>query len=86
MSPDVVAELLRQLMKEAMILTAPVLIAAVVLGFGLTLLQTRAFQFSLMKPVADREFDSERCRLPHGGEDGGGAESCDWKQPCSGNR
>jgi flagellar biosynthesis protein FliQ len=40
MSPDVVAELLRQLMKEAMILTAPVLIAAVVLGFGLTLLQT----------------------------------------------
>ena len=40
MSPDVVAELLRQLMKEAMILTAPVLIAAVVLGFALTLLQT----------------------------------------------
>ena len=40
MTPDVVAELLRQLMKEAMILTAPVLIAAVVLGFVLTLLQT----------------------------------------------
>ena len=40
MSPDLVSELLRQLMKEAMILTAPVLIAAVVLGFGLTLLQT----------------------------------------------
>ena len=40
MSPDLVAELLRQLMKEAMILTAPVLIAAVVLGFGLTLVQT----------------------------------------------
>jgi flagellar biosynthesis protein FliQ len=39
-TPDVVAELLRQLMKEAMILTAPVLIAAVVLGFVLTLLQT----------------------------------------------
>ena len=40
MTPDVVAELLRQLMKEAMILTAPVLIVAVVLGFVLTLLQT----------------------------------------------
>jgi len=40
MTPDFVAELLRQLMKEAMILTAPVLIAAVVLGFLLTLLQT----------------------------------------------
>lgn len=40
MSPDLVSELLRQLMKEAMILTAPVLIAAVLLGFGLTLLQT----------------------------------------------
>ena len=40
MTPDVVAELLRQLMKEAMILTAPVLVAAVVLGFVLTLLQT----------------------------------------------
>lgn len=40
MSPDLVAELLRQLMKEAMILTAPVLVAAVVLGFGLTLVQT----------------------------------------------
>jgi flagellar biosynthesis protein FliQ len=40
MTPDLVAELLRQLMKEAMILTAPVLIAAVVLGFVLSLLQT----------------------------------------------
>lgn len=40
MTPDLIAELLRQLMKEAMILTAPVLIAAVVLGFVLTLLQT----------------------------------------------
>ena len=40
MTPDLVSELLRQLMKEAMILTAPVLIAAVVLGFVLTLLQT----------------------------------------------
>ena len=42
MSPDMVAELLRQLMKEAMILSAPVLVAAVVLGFGLTLVQTLA--------------------------------------------
>jgi flagellar biosynthetic protein FliQ len=40
MTPDLVAELLRQLMKEAMILTAPVLITAVVLGFVLTLAQT----------------------------------------------
>ncbi len=37
MTPDLVAELLRQLMKEAMILSAPVLVAAVVLGFLLTL-------------------------------------------------
>lgn len=42
MSPDMVAELLRQLMKEAMILSAPVLVAAVVLGFVLTLVQTLA--------------------------------------------
>ncbi len=40
MTPDLVAELLRQLMKEAMILAAPVLIAAVVLGFALSLVQT----------------------------------------------
>lgn len=40
MTPDFVAELLRQLMKEAMILSAPLLIAAVMLGFLLTLLQT----------------------------------------------
>ena len=40
MTPDLVAELLRQLMKEAMILSAPVLIAAVILGFLLTLFQT----------------------------------------------
>jgi len=40
MSPDLVAELLRQLMKEAMILSAPVLFAAVLLGFILTLFQT----------------------------------------------
>lgn len=40
MTPDLVAELLRQLMKEAMILSAPVLVASVVLGFVLTLVQT----------------------------------------------
>lgn len=40
MTPDLVAELLRQLMKEAMILSAPVLVASVVLGFALTLVQT----------------------------------------------
>lgn len=40
MTPDLVAELLRQLMREAMVLTAPVLITAVVLGFVLTLVQT----------------------------------------------
>jgi len=40
MTPDLVSELLRQLMKEAMILSAPVLVAAVVLGFLLTLFQT----------------------------------------------
>lgn len=40
MTPDLVAELLRQLMKEAMILSAPVLVAAVVLGFVFSLLQT----------------------------------------------
>lgn len=40
MSPDLVSQLLRELMKEAMVLSAPVLIAAVVLGFALTLLQT----------------------------------------------
>jgi flagellar biosynthetic protein FliQ len=40
MTPDMVAELLRQLMKEAMILAAPLLIAAVVLSFLLSLVQT----------------------------------------------
>jgi flagellar biosynthesis protein FliQ len=40
MTPDLVAELLRQLMKESMILSAPILIAAVVLGFLLSLFQT----------------------------------------------
>ena len=40
MTPDMVAELLRQLMKEAIILSAPVLVVAVVLGFALGLMQT----------------------------------------------
>lgn len=40
MTPDLVSELLRQLMKEAMILSGPVLVAAVVLGFFLSILQT----------------------------------------------
>jgi flagellar biosynthetic protein FliQ len=40
MTPDLVAELLRQLMKEAMILAAPLLIATVLLSFVLSLIQT----------------------------------------------
>ena len=40
MTPDLVAELLRQLMKEALILAAPVLIAAALLSFLLSLIQT----------------------------------------------
>ncbi len=40
MTPDLVAELLRQLMKEAMILAAPVLLAAALLSFILSLFQT----------------------------------------------
>ena len=40
MTPDMVAELLRELMKESMILAAPVLIAAALLSFVLSLLQT----------------------------------------------
>jgi flagellar biosynthetic protein FliQ len=40
MNPDMVAELLRQLMREAMILAAPVLIAAALLSFLLSLVQT----------------------------------------------
>jgi len=40
MTPDLVAELLRQLMKEAMILAAPVLIATAALSFVLSLFQT----------------------------------------------
>jgi flagellar biosynthesis protein FliQ len=40
MTPDMVAELLRQLMKEALILAAPLLIAAALLSFLLSLVQT----------------------------------------------
>ncbi len=40
MTPDLVAELLRQLMKEAMILSAPLLVAAAALSLVLSLLQT----------------------------------------------
>ena len=40
MTPDLVAELLRQLMREAMILAAPLLIAAALLSFLLSLVQT----------------------------------------------
>ena len=40
MTPDMVAELLRQLMKEALILSAPVLVAAALLSFLLSLMQT----------------------------------------------
>jgi flagellar biosynthetic protein FliQ len=40
MTPDMVSELLRQLMKEAMILAAPLLIAAALLSFVLSLFQT----------------------------------------------
>jgi flagellar biosynthesis protein FliQ len=40
MTPDLVAELLRQLMKESMIVAAPLLISAAALSFGLSLVQT----------------------------------------------
>ena len=40
MTPDMVSELLRQLMKESMILSAPLLIATVVVSFVLSLIQT----------------------------------------------
>ena len=40
MTPDMVAELLRQLMKEALILSAPLLVAAALLSFVLSLVQT----------------------------------------------
>jgi flagellar biosynthesis protein FliQ len=40
MTPDMVAELLRQLMKESLILSAPLLISAAALSFVLSLVQT----------------------------------------------
>ena len=40
MNPDMVAELMRQLLKESLILAAPVLIAAAVLSFLFSLVQT----------------------------------------------
>ncbi len=40
MTPDMVTELMRQLMKEAIILSAPILIAAVLVSFVLSLIQT----------------------------------------------
>jgi len=40
MNPDMVAELLRQLMKESMLVAAPVLVAAAVLSFAFSLVQT----------------------------------------------
>ena len=40
MTPDLVSELLRQLMKEAIVLSAPLLIAAAMLSFVLSLVQT----------------------------------------------
>jgi flagellar biosynthesis protein FliQ len=40
MNPDMVAELLRQLLKEAMLLAAPLLVAAALLSFLLSLMQT----------------------------------------------
>ena len=40
MTPDMVSELMRQLLKEAMIVAAPVLIAAALLSFVLSLFQT----------------------------------------------
>ena len=40
MTPDLVAELLRQLMRESMIVAAPILLSAALLSFVLSLLQT----------------------------------------------
>ena len=40
MTPDLVSELLRQLVKQGIILSAPVLGLAVILGFVFTVLQT----------------------------------------------
>jgi flagellar biosynthetic protein FliQ len=40
MNPDMVSELLRQLMKEALILAAPLLVATILISFVLSLFQT----------------------------------------------
>ena len=40
MTPDMVSELMRQLMKEAMIISAPLLVATVAISFVLSLFQT----------------------------------------------
>ena len=40
MTPDMVSELMRHLLREAMILAAPILIAAALLSFALSLVQT----------------------------------------------
>ena len=40
MTPDLVAELMRQLLRESLILTAPLLVAAALLSFVLSLFQT----------------------------------------------
>jgi flagellar biosynthetic protein FliQ len=40
MTPDMVSELLRQLMKEALILAAPLLVATILISFVLSLFQT----------------------------------------------
>lgn len=40
MTPDMVAELIRQMIREAMIVAAPLLVAAVGLSFVLSLVQT----------------------------------------------
>lgn len=40
MTPDTVAELLRQLMRESMLVAAPVLVAAAIISFALSLVQT----------------------------------------------
>lgn len=40
MTPDMVSEIMRQLLKEAMILGAPILVAAALVSFVLSLVQT----------------------------------------------
>ena len=40
MTPDMVAELMRELMKQALIISAPILVATVVISFVLSLVQT----------------------------------------------